>query len=92
MYVFILHEIDFILSNGRELIFQKQQWKTKYKEMTLSLSDIKLQLTQLFKILSLKNKGLLYSTGSYNQSLGINHNGKEYKKRMYKLAKILIFF
>ena len=27
-------------------------------------------------------KVLLYSTGNYIQSPGINHNGKEYKKRM----------
>ena len=26
----------------------------------------------------INNKVLLYSTGSYIQSLGINHNGKEY--------------
>ena len=28
------------------------------------------------------NKVLLYSTGNYIQSLGIYHDGKEYKKRM----------
>ena len=31
----------------------------------------------------INNKVLLYSTGNYIQSPGINHNGKEYKKRMY---------
>ena len=38
------------------------------------------------KLLSIKwinNKILLYSTGNYIQSSGINHNGKEYKIRMY---------
>ena len=29
------------------------------------------------------NKVLLYSTGNYIQTPGINHKGKEYKKRMY---------
>ena len=29
------------------------------------------------------NKVLLYSTGNYIQFPGINHNAKEYKKRMY---------
>ena len=29
------------------------------------------------------NKVLLYSTGNYIQSPGINHNGKEYKKNVY---------
>ena len=29
------------------------------------------------------NRVVLYSTGNYIQSPGINHNGKEYKKRMY---------
>ena len=28
----------------------------------------------------IKNKVLLHSTGSYIQYLGINHNGKQYKK------------
>ena len=28
----------------------------------------------------INNKTLLYSTGNYIQSLGINHNGKGYKK------------
>ena len=28
----------------------------------------------------INNKILLYSTGNYSQSPGINHNGKEYKK------------
>ena len=31
----------------------------------------------------IKNKVLLYSTGNYIQYPVINHNGKEYKKRMY---------
>ena len=35
------------------------------------------------KINSTNNKVLLYSTGNYTQSPGINHNGKEYKKIMY---------
>ena len=30
----------------------------------------------------INNKILLYSTGNYIQSSGINHNGKEYKIRM----------
>ena len=29
------------------------------------------------------NKALLYSTGNYIQYPMINHNGKEYKNRMY---------
>ena len=29
------------------------------------------------------NKVLLYSTGNFSQYPVINHNGKEYKKRMY---------
>ena len=38
------------------------------------------------------NKVLLYSTGNYIQSLGINHNGKEYfKKRMYICVKLRHF-
>ena len=31
----------------------------------------------------INNKVLMYSTGNYIQSPEINHNGKEYKKRMY---------
>ena len=31
----------------------------------------------------INNKILLYSTGNYIQSPGINHNGKEYKIRMF---------
>ena len=31
----------------------------------------------------MKKKVLLYSTGKYIQYPEINHNGKEYKKRMY---------
>ena len=29
----------------------------------------------------INNNVLLYSTGNYIQSLGINHNGKEYEKK-----------
>ena len=32
----------------------------------------------------INNKFLLYSTGSYIKYPIINHNGKEYEKRMYK--------
>ena len=31
----------------------------------------------------INNKALMYSTGNYTQYPVINHNGKEYKKRMY---------
>ena len=36
----------------------------------------------------INNKVLLYSTGSYIQDPVINHNGKEYKKRMYICVKL----
>ena len=39
----------------------------------------------------INNKALLYSTGNYIQSLGINHNGKEYFKKnvyMYKTESL----
>ena len=39
-----------------------------------------------YKLLHLEcisNEVLLYSTGNYIQSPGIDHDGKEYKKRMY---------
>ena len=35
-----------------------------------------------------KQQVLLYSTGSYIQSPGINHNGKEYKKRLHMYIKL----
>ena len=31
----------------------------------------------------INNKALLYSSGNYIQSSGIDHDGKEYKKRLY---------
>ena len=37
------------------------------------------------------NKALMYSTGNYIQYLVINHNGKEYKKRMYVCVKLSHF-
>ena len=36
---------------------------------------------KLFYLEWINNKVLLYSMGNYTQSPGINHNGKEYKKR-----------
>ena len=42
--------------------------------------------TDMYTVLYLKqttNKDLLYSTGNSAQYPGINHNGKEYKKRTY---------
>ena len=38
--------------------------------------------SKLLYINWINNKILLYSTGNYIQSSGINHNGKEYKIRM----------
>ena len=38
---------------------------------------------KLLYIKWIKNKVLLYSTGNYIRYVGINHNGKKYKKRMY---------
>ena len=35
---------------------------------------------KLLHIEWINNKVLLYNTGNYIQHLGINHNGKEYKK------------
>ena len=35
-----------------------------------------------------KEQVLLYSTGNYIQSPGINHNGKEYKKRLDMYVKL----
>ena len=35
---------------------------------------------KLLHLECINNKVLLYSTGNYIQSPGINHNGKEYKK------------
>ena len=37
---------------------------------------------KLLRLEWINNKVLLYSTGNYIQSLGINHNGKEFLKRM----------
>ena len=36
----------------------------------------------------INKKALLYSTGNYIQSPGINHNGKEYKKRMCRASLV----
>ena len=38
---------------------------------------------KLLQIELMDNKVLLYSTENYIQCPGINHNGKEYKNRMY---------
>ena len=38
---------------------------------------------KLLHIEWMDNKVLLYSTGNYSQHPVINHNGKEYKKRMH---------
>ena len=37
---------------------------------------------KLLHLKTINNKVLLYSTGNYIQSLGIDHDGKEYKKRL----------
>ena len=39
----------------------------------------------------INNKILLYSTGDYNQYPVINHNGKEYEKRIYIYIYIYIY-
>ena len=38
--------------------------------------------------LRINNKVLMYSTGNHTQDPVINHNGKEYLKRMYMCKKI----
>ena len=38
---------------------------------------------KLLHLERINNKVLLYSTGNYIQSPGINHNGKEHQKRIY---------
>ena len=38
---------------------------------------------KLFHLEWMNNKVLLCSTGNYTQYPVVNHNGKEYKKRMY---------
>ena len=38
------------------------------------------------------NRVLLYSTGNYIQYSVINHNGKEYKKRMYVYNLVTLLY
>ena len=39
---------------------------------------------KLLHLECMDNQVLLYSTGNYIQHPVVNHNGKEYKKRIYK--------
>ena len=45
--------------------------------------DFEVGRCKLLHLEWINNKVLMYSTGNYIQYPVINHNGKEYKKRMY---------
>ena len=68
-----------------------EAWKAAYEAYTSGADETSYESTGINAELkthkdTLKNnpqinsKVLLYSTGNYNQSSGITHNGKEYKK------------
>ena len=55
-----------------------------YQRLTLNSQSLYIGwISYILYIGWINNKVLLYSTENYIQFPGINHNGKEYKKRMY---------
>ena len=55
----------------------KAEWGGKGMEWEFGISRCKLLYTEW-----INNKVLLYSTGSYTQYPVVNHNGKEFEKRI----------
>ena len=51
---------------------------------SLGLADTKLHIERI------NNKVLIYSTENYIQYTVINHNGKEYRKRMYVISESVV--
>ena len=67
----------------------KQKQTRRHREQTCGCQgggmDLKFGISRckLLYVGWINNKVLLYSTGNYIQYPVINHNGKEYKKRIY---------
>ena len=63
---------------GRTDLVSKGKWGDRGMDREFAVGRCK-----LLHLEWINNKVLLYSTGNYIQSPGINHNRKEYKKRTY---------
>ena len=81
-------------------IFMKQKQTHRHSDQTCGCQggwgegrnwESGISRCKLLYIEWINNKVLLYSTGNYIQSPGINHNGKEYFKRLCVYIYIYIY-